>query len=73
MWTGYKTDLERFLNELNTKYPSIKFEYEISKQRISLLDADMYIIPKYLEKKTDHQTFLNINSEPPKSLKNSIP
>ena len=51
MWTGNKTDLERFLNELNTKYPSIKFEYEISKQRISFLDAEMYIIPKYLEKK----------------------
>ena len=30
IWTGSKADLEKFLNELTTKHPSIRFEYEIS-------------------------------------------
>ena len=77
IWTGSKTDLQKVLNELNTKHPSIKFEYEISKERISFLDTEIYIKnklhTKIFRKKTDRQTFLNINSEHPKSLKNSIP
>ena len=27
IWTGSKAGLEKFLNELNKKHPSIKFEY----------------------------------------------
>ena len=78
IWKGSKTDLENFLNKLNTKHPSIEFEYEISKERISFLDTEIYIKnnklhTKIFRKKTDCQTFLNINSEHPKSLKNSIP
>ena len=78
IWTGSKTDLEKILNELNAKHPSIKFEYKISKERISFLDTNIYIKnnklhTKIFRKKTDGQTFLNINSEHPKSLKNSIP
>ena len=77
-WTGSKTDLETFLNELSAKHPSIKFEYEISKERISFLDTEIYIKnnklhTKIFKKETDRQTFLNINSEQPKSLKISIP
>ena len=75
--TGSKT--EKCLNELNTKHPSIKFEYEISKERTSFLDPEIYTLKsnklhtKIFKKKTDHQTILNIDSEYPKSLKNSIP
>ena len=29
IWTGKKKDLVKFLNELNTKQKSIKFEYQI--------------------------------------------
>ena len=70
-----KTDLEKFLNELNAKHPSIKFQYETLKERISFLDTEIYIKnnklhTKIFRKKTDCQTF---NSEHPKSLKNSIP
>lgn len=44
-----------FLRELNTKQLSIKSEFKILKERISLLDTEIYIktkkhIPKYLEK-----------------------
>ena len=42
IWAGSKTDLGKFLNKLN-KYPSIKFEYEISKERVSFLDIEIYI------------------------------
>ena len=47
------------------------------KERISYLNAKIYIKntkldTKTFRKKTDRQTFLNINSEHPKSLKNSI-
>ena len=78
IWTSSKADLEKCLNELNAKHPSIKFEYEISKERISFLDTEIYIknnklLTKILRKKTDRQIFLNINSELQKWLKNSIP
>ena len=47
------------------------------KERISYLGAKIYIKntkldTKTFRKKTDRQTFLNINSEHPKSLKNTI-
>ena len=78
IWTGSKTDLEKFLNALNTKHPSIKFEYEISREIISFLDTEIYIKnsklhTKIFRKKTDHQTFLNVSSEHPKSLKKQHP
>ena len=40
---GSKTDLEKFSNELNTKHPSIKFKYEIWKERTLFLDTEIYI------------------------------
>ena len=42
-WTGSRTDLENFLDKLNAKHASIKFGYEISKERISFLDTEIYI------------------------------
>ena len=63
IWTGSKIDLEKFLNELNIKHPSIKFEYEISKEKISFLDTEIYIknnkfITKYLERKQTAKRYL---------------
>ena len=77
IWTGSKADLENFLNELNTKHQSIKFEYELSKERISFLNTEIHIKnnklhTKIFRKKTDRQTSLNINSKHPKSLRSSI-
>ena len=43
IWTDSKTGLEKFLNELNTKHPSITFEYEMPKERMSFLDTKIYI------------------------------
>ena len=55
--------LENLLNELNTKQPSIKFEYEISKERISFLDTEIYIKnnklhTKISREKTNNKPFL---------------
>ena len=33
----------KFFKRVNAKHPSIKFEYEISKERISFLDTETYI------------------------------
>ena len=68
----------KFLNELNTKHEPIKFEYLISKTSITFLNTEVYIknnklYPKIYRKKKYRQTFLNIDSEHPKSLKTSIP
>ena len=41
--TGNKKDLVKFLNELNTKHESIKFEYQISKTSITVVDTEEYI------------------------------
>ena len=33
----------KFLNEINTKHKSIKFEYQISETSITFLDSEIYI------------------------------
>ena len=43
IWTDSITDLEKNLNELNAKHPSIKFEYEILEEGILFLDIKIYI------------------------------
>ena len=68
----------KFLNELNAKHESIKFEYQISKTSITFLDTEVYIknnklYTKIYRTKADRQTFFNVNSEHPESLKTSIP
>ena len=78
IWTGSKEQFFRTLDELNTKHDPIKFEYKISKTSISFLDTEVYIknnkiYTKIYRKQTDRQSFLYIDSEHPKSLKNSIP
>ena len=76
-WQKDRSNVMKFLNELNTIHESIKFEYQISNTRITFLDTEVYIknnklYIKIYRKKTGRQTFLNINSEHPKSLKTSI-
>ena len=66
------------IDELNTKLDSIKFEYKISKISISFLDTEVYIknnklCTKICRKQTNLKSFLDKDSEHPKSLKDSIP
>ena len=78
IWTGSKDQLITFLNDLNTRHNSIKFEYKISQSCIPFLDMEVYIInnkpyTKIYRKERDRRNFLHINSEHPVSLKNSVP
>ena len=59
----------KFLNKLNTKYPTIKLDIEKSHvSRYGSVYKQQQIIHKNI-KETDRQTFININSEYPTSIK----
>ena len=78
IWTGSKDQLITFLNDLNTKHNSIKFEYKIAQSNIPFLDTDVYFKNNRLyinicRKETDRQKFFRIDSEHPISLRSRIP
>ena len=59
----------KFLNKLNTKYPTIKLDFQKSHvPRYRIVYKQQQIIHKNI-KETDRQTFININSEYPTSIK----
>ena len=78
IWTKSETDLIEFLDELNTKHTSIKFEFKYSRQQIEFLDTLAYIDNNnklqatLCKKPTDRQNYLHSKSEHPYSLKKSI-
>ena len=43
IWTKSEKNLIEFLDELNTKHTSIKFEFKYSRQQIEFLDTLVYI------------------------------
>ena len=71
--------LTNCLNNLNKKHNSIKFDYKISQTSITFLDTEVsiqnnkLIKKKSIRKSTDLQNFFHIDSEQPKSLKDTIP
>ena len=78
IWTGSKGHLIAFLNDLNIKHNSIKFEYKISQSSMPFLDKEVYIknnklYTKVYRKETSRQNFLHINPEQPVSLANITP
>ena len=73
-----KDQLITFLNDLNTKHNSIKFEYKISQSSMPFLDTEVYIknnklYIKVYRKETSRQNILYINPEQPISLTNITP
>ena len=79
IWTGSIEQFEQFIQDLNKKHPTIKFDYQISKKEVTFLDtvtfidSDGKIKTKLYVKPTDRKSYLHYNSEHPKSTKNSIP
>ena len=71
IWTKSEKDLIEFLNELNTKHISIKFEFKYSRQQIEFLDTLVYIDnnnklqPTLYKNFTDHQNYLHSKLEHP--------
>ena len=67
IWTGSKDQLITFLNDLNTKHNSVKFEYKISQSKIYFLDADVHtknnnLYTKNYRKEADRLNALHTNS-----------
>ena len=79
IWSGTKEELISFIDELNKKYKTIKFDYKIFAKQTELLDAmaskdqQQKIQTAVLHKPTDQQTYLYAQSNQYKSLKDSIP
>ena len=76
--TGTKQELLIFLENLNSKHKTIKFEHNISQCKISFWDTLIYKDKKstlqitLYRKSTDQQSYLHAHSDHPKSLKRSI-
>ena len=51
LWKGPKNHPEDFVSYLNEVHPSIKFEWKISKKKVSFLDCEVIIYNNRL--KTD--------------------
>ena len=78
IWTGTKNELDQFFKDLSKKHPSIKFDYNASKNHIVFLDSEIYLHNFKLHRKlyreeNDQQHYLHIKSEHPESLKDSLP
>ena len=78
IWTRTKQKLLIFLEKLNNKYKTIKFEYNISHSDIFLVtliykDKNSTLQTTLYRKPTDQQSYLHAHSDHPKSLKRSIP
>ena len=75
IWRGTKQELLIFLETLNSKHKTIKFEHNISHSTISFLDTWIYkdknnTLQKTLcQKPTDQQSYLHAHSDHSKSLK----
>ena len=60
-----ESELKHFINEINQKYRSIKFDFEFSKESIEFLDTLVYIDSKnrlqstLYKKPTDCQNYRN--------------
>ena len=50
---GINSKLDRFINNLNKKQPSIKFNYNVSQNHIAFSNAGMYLHTKIHRKTTD--------------------
>ena len=67
-WTGTKQDLLIFLEKLNSKHKTIKFEREISHSNISFLDTLIHKDKNYTlqttlyRQLTDQQSYLHVHS-----------
>ena len=68
IWNGTKEELISFIEELNKKHKTIKFDYKISANKIEFLDTMVYkdkqnrIQTTIFRKPTDQQAYLHANS-----------
>ena len=78
VWTKFESELRHFMNEINQKHQSIKFDFKFSKGSIESLDTIVYIDSKnrllttLYKKPTDCQNYLHAKSAHPFSLKKTL-
>ena len=78
IWTKSGKELKSFINEINKKYHSIKFDFKFSKEKMEFSDTLVYKnhnkrLQTLYKKPTDCQNYLQAKSAHPLSLKKSIP
>ena len=67
VWKDSEEELIKFLEELNKKHPTIKFEYEYSREKINFLDTTIFNSGSRLSttlytKPTDRKAYLHHKS-----------
>ena len=77
IWKGSEAELRKFLTEINTVHPSIKFDHEYSKNSVNFLDTTVRVLGKKFAtnlytKPTDRRAYLHSKSHHPDKTKNSI-
>ena len=77
IWKGSKQDLLKFFAEINETHPTIKFDYEFSKNSVNFLDTKVTLSGRRLStsvytKPTDRKAYLHHKSYHPQSTKESI-
>ena len=79
IWTKLENERKSFINEINKKHQSIKFDFKFSKEKIKFLDSlvckdhNSRLQTTLYNKPTDCQNDLHSKSAHPLSLKKSIP
>lgn len=78
IWNHAENELLDFFTYLNSCHPTIKFEYQYSKEKINFLDTVTYIVDDVIRttlyiKPTDRKQFLFFTSCHPSHIKRAIP
>ena len=79
VWVKSGSELRYFMNEINPKHQSIKFDFKFSTERIEFWDTLVYIDSKnrlhttLYKKPNDCQNYLHAKLAHPFSLKKGIP
>ena len=77
VWKGSECELKKFLETINTLHPSIKFDFQYSKEKIDFLDTTVKLVNRRLTttlytKPTDRRAYLHAKSYHPNSTKKAI-
>ena len=78
LWNGTKSELIKFIDNLNQKHPTIKFKFTYSRTSITFLDNKAYknkngtLCTTTYRKPSGRRNFLHYKSALPKALKDSI-
>ena len=79
LWNGTESELIKFIDNLNQKHPTIKFEFTYSRTSITFLDTKVYknenetLCTTIYRKSSDRSNFWHYKLAHPKALKDSIP